>query len=650
MIDIGFYSFIVSIILAVYIVISSFLGSKKESFLYIETARRSFYVICFFITVSSFVLLHALVTRNFQVEYIANYTSRTLPMFYTVAAFWAGQEGSLLFWTWLLAIGGAVVAWNTRHEFTKKRYIPYTYAIIAITDIFFLILMIFATNPFKLLNFMPPDGAGLNPLLQNPGMTWHPPTLFLGYAAYTFPFAYAAGALLSGELDNSWIKDIRRWNIFAWFFLTIGIVLGGEWAYEVLGWGGYWAWDPVENSSFIPWLSASALLHSVMMQERRGMMKIWNMILAMITFNLCIFGTFITRTGFISSVHSFGQSKLGPFFIIFMLFVLIGFMILVIWRKNKLKSENEIESFLSKESMFLFATIILVCICFATLWGTAFPLVSELIKGIKITVGQEFFNRVTIPQFLLLFTFMGICPLIAWRKASKLNLQKNFIIPVILFIITAVVLFIFKIYLIYAVLAFSLCVFVLSVITTEFYRGTIAYASATGKNYFSSFFAIIKKNKRRYGGYIVHIGIVLIFFGVTGSSAFVTEKEVPLKPGMSEALGHYVLRYDDLTYENTPHKEIVAAKISVFKDGKPYKILYPEKNFYRNREQPATEVAIMSTITHDLYVILGGYERDKSASFKFLINPLVIWMWIGTIVVSIGCIIALWPDKKYAAA
>ncbi|MBI5208202.1 MAG: heme lyase CcmF/NrfE family subunit [Candidatus Firestonebacteria bacterium] len=646
MIDIGYYSFIVSIILAVYVVFAASIGEKKESFALIESSRRSLYVISIFLTISSIVLLHALITRNFQVSYVANYTSRTLPMFYTVAAFWAGQEGSLLFWTWLLALSGAVVALDTKNKFTEKRYIPYSYAVIAFTEIFFLILMIFVTNPFELLNFIPMDGQGLNPLLQNPGMTWHPPTLFIGYAGYTIPFAYATGALISGEMDNSWVKDIRYWNIFTWFFLTLGIILGGQWAYEVLGWGGYWAWDPVENASFIPWLTGSAFMHSVMMQEKRGMFKTWNMLLAMITFNLCIFGTFITRTGIISSVHSFGKSNLGPFFTVFMLIVLIGFIILVKMRKDKLKSENELESFLSRENMFLFAIIILSVICFATLWGTAFPLISEIIKGVQITLGPTFFNKLTIPQFLILLALMGICPLIAWRKATSANLKKNFIIPGTMAIFTIISLYFLKINLLSADISFALCVFVLSVIIIEFYRGTKTFHNATGKNYIVSFFSIIWKNKRRYGGFIIHIGIVLLYFGITGSSAFVEEKEAILRKGDAVQLGQYKLRYDEMGYKDTPHKEIVTARISVFKNDKYMFTMLPEKNFYRNKEQPMTEVAIYSTLKHDLYIIFSGYDMNGTASFKFIINPLVFWIWIGTTVVFIGSVIAIFPEFK----
>ncbi len=646
MIDLGFYSFIVTLILAAYIIIAVFIGKKKESYILIETARRSFHVICFFITISSIVLLHALITSNFQVIYVANYTSHTLPMFYKVAAFWAGQEGSLLFWTWLLALGGSFVAWDTKNEFLEKKYIPYVYAVIAFTDIFFLILMIFVTNPFTLLNFTPPDGSGLNPLLQNLGMTWHPPTLFLGYAAYTIPFAYATGALISGELDNSWVYDIRRWNLISWCFLTVGIVLGAEWAYEILGWGGYWAWDPVENSSFIPWLSGSAFLHAVMMQEKRGMLKIWNLVLAMITFNLCIFGTFITRTGIISSVHSFGKSTLGPFFTVFMLIVLFGFIALVIWRKEKLISEHEIESFLSRESMFLFAIVLLSIICFAVFWGTTFPLISEIVQGVQITVGQPFFNQITIPQFLILLALMGICPLISWRKATGQNLKKNFVIPGIVLVLTLAGLYMFKIYSIFPLIAFSLFAFVLSILLIEFYRGTKAYHVQTSKNYLISFFKSIWRNKRRYGGYVVHLGIILIYFGVTGSSAFVKEKEINLRIGQSVNLGPYNLQYDDIIYNNTPHKETVAARVSVKRNGKFLVTMLPEKVFYRNREQPSTEVAILSSFEHDLYIILGGYDRNRIVSFKFLINPLVLWMWIGCIIIGVGIIIAIWPETK----
>ncbi|MFH1287784.1 MAG: cytochrome c-type biogenesis CcmF C-terminal domain-containing protein [bacterium] len=526
------------------------------------------------------------------------------------------------------------------------------------SQIFFLFLLIRAANPFTKvidsvtgMSFVPLDGYGLNPLLQNPGMIWHPPTLFIGYVGYTIPFAFAIAALISKKLDAEWIKNIRRWSLFSWFFLSVGILLGAQWAYVELGWGGYWAWDPIENASLMPWLVGTAFLHSAIIYERKGMLKAWNLILIILTFILCVFGTFLTRSGVLSSVHAFGETGVGPYFIGFISVCLTGSFLLLIIRKNHLKSVNEMESMVSKEGMFLFNTFVLVSIFFVTFFGTMFPVFSEIFTGTQLTVGQSYFNKVSIPLGIILLILMAVCPLIPWGKASPRNFKKNFSLPVIVSGISSVVFYIMGIRKIIALIPFTFIVFVIMTIFMEFYKGTTARRRNTGKNYFTSFFTLIWKNKRKYGGYIVHIGIVLMYIGMTGIGAYSIEKDKTLRLGESFEIGKYKLVYDD--FQNIPSdtKEVYRALLTIYKDNKPLFRMRPEKNFYPNHEQPTTEVAIASNLSEDLYIILGGYNPDTgTASFKVFINPLVIWMWLGGIVIFIGTAIAFWPDKKSESA
>lgn len=642
MVEIGYFSLIFALMFAAYSGLSSIFGVKGQRGELVASSENAAIAVWGFLTLASVALVYALVSRNFQVEYVAQYTNRSLPLIYTLTAFYAGQEGSLLLWAWLLSLFSSIVIWQNREK--NRELLPYATLVLMAITFFFLLLLVFVTNPFNKLPTTPPDGQGLNPLLQNPGMIFHPITLFLGYVGFTVPYAFAMAALITGRLGEVWIKTTRQWTLISWFFLTLGNLLGAQWAYVELGWGGYWAWDPVENASFMPWLVATAYLHSVMIQERRGMLKVWNIVLITLTFLLTIFGTFITRSGIIASVHTFGQSSLGWLFLAFLgILILVSFNLLMN-RLPQLRSRNELDSLLSRESSFLYNNLLLVGIAFATLWGTLFPIISEAVRGVKITVGPPFFNKVNTPIGLALLALTGFCPLIAWRKASAENLRRNFFLPFLVAIVGGIVLYLSGIRQLYPFLSFTISLFVIATIFLDFYRGGRARKEITGGSFPGPLWALLTRNKRRYGGYIVHLGIVLIFVGITGS-AFKMEKQITVNKGDSFEIKNYTIRYDSLARYPTANKEVVAVTLSVYNAGKRVAVLTPEKNLHRGQDQPATEVAIHSTLKEDLYVILAGYEGE-TVTFKVLVNPLVVWIWIGGGVMGLGTIVALFPDRR----
>jgi len=641
--EIGELCILLSLGISIYSTIVPILGIKRNREEYIASAENSIFVTAGLITISSAILTYAFLNRDFSIEYVANYSNRDLPLFYTVSAFWAGQKGSLLFWSLLLSLFAAVVVIQNKNK--NRDFMPYVISIISITQCLFLVLMTFAEKPFELI-YPPEDGSGLNPMLQNPGMVFHPPTLYMGYVGFTIPYAFAMASLLTGHLGDVWIKTTRRWTIFSWFFLGMGNLFGAWWAYRVLGWGGYWAWDPVENASFMPWLTGTAYLHSVMIQERRDMLKVWNMVLIVLTFSLTIFGTFLTRSGVIQSVHSFGQGPVGYYFLGFLIIVIVFSSYLIVSRLSILKSNNELDSIVSRESSFLFNNLILVGAAFATFWGTMFPLISEAIKGEKVTVGPPFFNQVNIPIGLVLLLLVGICPLIAWKKASINNFKRNFLIPFIVSIIGGIALMPIGTGHLMAWLSFTISIFVITTIVMEFYKGAIARRETTGEGFVKALITLIRKNKRRYGGYIIHIGVVLMYIGITGTS-YNMEKEATLKKGESMSIGDYKVVYKDIK-NNTPvpTKVEVIATMDVEKDGKIIATATPRRDFYKTAEQPISRVYNLSGLKEDLYIILAGFQEDGSATFKIHVNPLVKWLWIGGLVLGAGTLIAMLPDWK----
>ncbi|MFH2011732.1 MAG: heme lyase CcmF/NrfE family subunit [Pseudomonadota bacterium] len=642
MTEIGFYSLLIAFLFAGYSALTSIIGIRGRKEELIVSSKNAAITVFGFLTLASIAMIYSLVTRDFQVEYVARYTNSTLPMIYTVTAFYAGQAGSLLFWAWLLSIYAAIVIFQNREK--NLELLPYVLSVLMIITFFFTLLMVFVSNPFKTISPVPFDGQGLNPLLQNPGMIFHPPTLFLGYVGFSVPFAFAIAALITGQLGNVWIRTTRKWAIFSWLFLTVGNVLGAQWAYVELGWGGYWGWDPVENASLIPWLIGTAYLHSVMIQEKRGMLKIWNILLIIFTFLLTIFGTFITRSGVLSSVHAFGQSSLGWLFLLFLGIVTVISLIFLIYRLPELKSKNLMESPLSKESTFLYNNLLLVGMAFAILWGTLLPVIYEAIRGVKITIGPPFFNTVVPPVALLLLLLAGVCPLITWSKSSAKNFLKKLLLPFIFSMTGAIVLYLLGIGSLYVLASFSLSIFALVTLFLKLLNGTRTRHTSSGEKYPKALWNLVARNKRRYGGYLVHLGVVLIFVAVTGS-AFNMEKQITLKKGESFDLKGYTLRYDTLNNYNSENKLTVAAILTLFKGNHKVGVLAPEKSLYKGQDQLTTDVAIHTNLKEDFYVILAGYDEDEAA-FKVMINPLVLWLWIGGIVMALGAAIATLPDRR----
>jgi cytochrome c-type biogenesis protein CcmF len=483
-------------------------------------------------------------------------------------------------------------------------------------------------------------------MLLDPWMFIHPPFHLAGYIVFTVPFAFAIAALLTKRLGDEWIIATRRWTLIAWLFLGIGLFTGGWWAYVVLGWGGYWAWDPVENAGLMPWLVATAYLHSVMMQRRRNILKVWNLALIILTFSLTIFGTFLVRSGIIPSVHAFAQAPvLGSAFLTFIGGVFFGSLGLLYYRYKELKSEGEIESLVSRESTFLLNNLLLVGATFAVFIGTIFPVITEAVRGIRIVVGPPFFNQVVVPIFVAIIFLTGVCTLISWRRASVKNLIRNFLWPLLGALILGIGLFVLGIKEWHALVAFSICGFVLFTIFSEWFRGTRARHQKTGDNYLKSFLGLIRANRPRHGGYIAHIAIILIAIGVVGS-VFDVDKGATLMPGESMTIKHYTLTYETKDMYETPSKLVVSTTLSVYNQGRFVGTVIPERHFYRNPEQPVSEVAVRSTLRHDLYVVLVSWDKYGATAFEVSINPLVSWIWIGGGVLVLGGLICLWPDRQ----
>jgi cytochrome c-type biogenesis protein CcmF len=613
--------------------------------------------------VASIALWKGLLSHDFNIEYVAAYTSSNLPTYYVVAAFWAGQKGSLLFWAFMLSIFGAAAQLTTSRRYADL--LPSVAAVIATIIVFFVSAMLLGgENPFERLPFTPPDGNGLNPQLQNVAMTIHPPMLYLGYISIAIPFAFAIAALLSRRLDTGWLHAIRKWTLVSWFFLSIGITLGMWWAYVELGWGGYWAWDPVENASLLPWLTMTAFLHSVMIQEKRGMLRRWNMMLVIGSFLLSIFGTFITRSGIIASVHSFAQSNVGYFFLAFLLLAGIASYTLLYTRWPLLKAEVALESMLSREAAFLFNNLMLVGIAFSVLWGTLFPILSEWIRGEKITVGPPFFNKVNVPLGILLLALTGIGPLIAWRRASASNLRRQFLFPVSLGLATGAVLAIMGIVDVYVLISLTLAGFVLGTLAQEFYRGTRARHSMYEESYPYALVRLIGRNRRRYGGYIVHLGILTYFVAFCGY-AFKIDREATLKPGESVTVrspyGHeYTLTHLGVSQNEALNRIASTATMDVVKDGRKLGYLTSQKRQHFSQSgdlstrrptfEPSTEVGIRSNLQEDLYLVYAGsVDGTEEAVDRVTIIPLVWWLWFGGGILAVGGLITMWPGGPTTA-
>jgi cytochrome c-type biogenesis protein CcmF len=646
-IELGNLALFLALGTALYAIVASVYGAQRFHRGFVASAEHAAYASWGLTGIATSVLVHALLTNDFRLKYVAEYSSTTLPLQYKITSLWGGMEGSLLFWAMLLTTFIAIAQFQNRDR--NRALMPYVTATSCTVAAFFLSLLVFVTPPFALLPYVPAEGTDLNPLLQNYWMQIHPPSLYLGYVSWTIPFGFAIAALVTGRLDDLWIRTSRRWCLMAWFFLSLGNLFGARWAYEVLGWGGYWAWDPVENAAFMPWLTGTAYLHSVMIQERKDMLKVWNMTLIIATFGLTIFGTFLTRSGVISSVHSFTQSGMGPFFMGFLCFVLAGSFSLLLWRLDSLRPRHKLDSLLSRESAFLFNNLLLVGIAFSTLWGTIFPVLSEAVRGVKITVGPPFFNRVNAPLAVGLLLLMGIGPLIAWRRATLRHLLETFLAPSLFGIAAGAAAFAAGMRSLSAVLVVSFSSFVLYTVVSEFHHGARARMSMVGEGYLAALGGLLRKNQRRYGGYVIHVGIVFMFLGVTMSSVYRVEELHTVKKGEEFTVGGYTLRYDDVTSVEDQHVARLIAKVTAFEGGREIAVLEPEKRFYKRPEQPATEVAMRSTMRDDLYVILGSYDKDGTSTFQVYVNPMVWWLWFGGGVLVLGTALAAFPTRRAVA-
>ena len=642
---IGQLSILLAFGFSIYATIIYTAGINRRNSALILSGRGAAFSVAFLVVLSSVLLWYGFLDGAYNIKYVYGYSSDDLPLIYKLTAFWAGNKGSLLLWELLLAVYTAIIALKLRKIYNK--YIANATVVLLIINIFFLGLLAFIANPFETYNFMPPDGSGLNPMLQNPGMVFHPLTLYLGYVGISVPFAFAISALITKKTDDWWIRNTRKWAVWAWVFLSLGNILGGIWAYVELGWGGYWAWDPVENSSFIPWLILTAYIHSVIIQERKNMLKIWNVSLIIFAFLATLFGTFLTRSGVFASVHSFSDSPLGFYFLMFMFLVLIVSLGLMFSRMGQLTSGKEFESYISKESSFLFNNLFLVGGAFAVFLGTVFPIISEALRGVKVSVSVPWYNQIMAPILLGVVLLMGICPLIAWHKSSKRNFKVNFLVPVVLSLIFFGIIF----YLLngenlYAAIGFTICFFALFTTVQEFVKGMFARSKITGEMLLKSLALMVMKNRRRYGGYIVHIGIILITFGIIGSQVFSQEMKTRLAIGQKAEIGGYEVLYKGLEKTEIQNGTAIYANLAVFKNNKLISTARPEKVFYSNSERPFSEVSIHSTLKEDLYIVLQNWlDGGRAADFMFKINPLVIWMWIGSFILTFGGLLALWPGK-----
>ncbi|MFH1381854.1 MAG: cytochrome c-type biogenesis CcmF C-terminal domain-containing protein [Chloroflexota bacterium] len=643
MADIGYIALVLALLASVFSVITYILGRTERYRGLIESARKSLLIACGLVSLSILILLLALLTHNFQLEYVASYTGLETPLPYLFSALWAGHSGSLLFWAWLVSIFALIVV--LRQHDGDEESMPYAASIMMFIEVFFLIMILSVANPFNKLPFTPEAGTGLNPLLENPGMIFHPPALLAGYAGLTVPFALAMAALLVKRHDSDWLVPVRQWLLLSWLLLGIGNVIGAWWAYVELGWGGYWAWDPVENSGLMPWLIATAALHSTMMQKRRGMFRVWNISLIILAFVLPIFGTYLTRSGILSTVHTFPNTGAGPLLLLFLAIIIIGSIVVVSNRRKELSSDAEITDLVSRDSTFLFNNLLLFGSTIAILLGTIFPIIFGVLRGVEITVGPSFFNIVSGPLFLAIILLAGVCALIGWQRSTAARLGRKLLWPSIAAVILGLVLFIVGIREVYALIAFFLCSFVLFAILYQWSGEVRARCQARKENYLKAFWSLLLDNRPRYGGYLVHLALVLMAVGVVGSSLFDVSKEVTLKQGESVTLKNYTLTYDSLNHYQSGSKFIVTASLSVYNSGRYIGRVAPEKYFQENFDQAVTEVAIRSTPAEDLYVILAGWD-ESGVGFKILVNPLVQWIWIGGGLLAFGGVLAYWPGQR----
>jgi len=680
MAELGHYALLLAFLVCWYTVFASFLGARRSSPELIASAYRGVWAFLGLLTIAGVALAYLLAVRDMSIEYVARYTSSRLPIFYAIPAFWAGNAGSLLLWVWMLSAYTALLI--PRHRGTESALVPYAVTVLMLIGSFFMAMIIFLfqidptmtprmvtdpfygilqavlgitrgglhpmCNPFWRLPFVPEEGMGLNPQLQNPGMMFHPPALYLGYVGMAVPFAFAMAALLSRRVDNEWLLLTRRWTITAWLFLSLGNLLGAWWAYVTLGWGGYWAWDPVENAAFIPWLLSTAFLHSVMIQEKRGMLRIWNMVLVITAWAMTIFGTYLTRSGVISSVHAFAHNEaFNMSFLAFLLTSTAAALYLLVTRLDLLESEHQLDSLVSRESAFLFNNVIFVGAAFVILFGTMFPLISQLFRGVQVSVGPAWFNRVLWPLWVALLLLTGVGPLIAWRRADAANLRRNFFYPTAFAILVAAGLPVAGVRDGYAVGFGALAAFVGATVAQEFYRGTRARMEMAKEPAPTALAHLISRQNRRYGGYVVHLGIVLIVIGIVGSSLYRDEADLTFRRGESRSFGGASYQFVGFRQFPEVNRDVFAASVAITRPGRPARNVEVVQEDYHAEQMRWTKPTILHSLWQDVYLTLAGFSDDASTvTINVKRNPLINWLWLGGAVLIVGTAIAMWPDRR----
>jgi cytochrome c-type biogenesis protein CcmF len=666
----GYGALIITFLIGLYGIGAALYGARRANPQWVESARLALGLVFPLVSIAVLSLVFLLIMGRYEVEYVAQVTSNSMPTYLKITALWGGQAGSLLFWSWLMAAFAAAVSqrnWQRDHEF-----LPWVAIVCLVTLDFFLTLIIFFENPFRRLwqldggqiisSMVQPvgsalmlqaDGRGLNPLLRHPGMIIHPPMLYLGFVSMVIPFAFAIAALVTGRTDDRWIRITRRWSLVAWLFLSLGLLLGARWAYDVLGWGGYWGWDPVEIAAFMPWLTGTAFLHSVMIQEKRGLLKHWNMVLIILTYCLVIFGTFLTRSGVLSSVHAFAQSAIGPLFFVFIGITFAISLGLLLWRWEQLKTGTQMTSLLSRESLFLVNNLLFMGILVVCFWGVIYPLISELVTGQKVTVGPPYYKSATAPLFAGLLFLMGVAPLAAWGHSTIKSLGRLLWRPGIFSLGVLAVIFAAGVRNPGALLGFWLGALVVSVTLYEFWRGVRSRHRNNQENYALALWRLIGRNRRRYGGYIIHLGVVLMSLGIIGIEVFQTQTQGTLARGQSLDLGEYSVRFRSLAVFDLPDgRNVARAVLDAYKNGQYIGELHPRRDYFVESQQPMTIASLHSTLADDLYVILVDWQpvSEQGATFKIYHNPLVNWLWLGGFVFILGMLVAAWPDAEPQSA
>jgi len=637
------------LVLAVYGLVASVLGVRRDRPLLVESARTTAFSLLAVVAAANGAMLAAILSNDFAIKYVAENSSRATPTFFKVLSLWSADEGSLLLWNLVLAGYIAAVAFRFRRR--KPETFPWAMAVMYAVSAFYLVLVLGPTRPFATLASAPPDGRGPLPLLQNhPLMAAHPPFLYLGFIGLTVPFAFAMAALISGTISDRWIRITRRWTLAAWIFLTVGLLLGALWSYGVLGWGGYWAWDPVENIALLPWLMATAFLHSVMIQERRGMLKVWNLSLIVGAFALTTFGTFLTRGSILSSVHAFAQSLVGPMYLGFLVVILIGGFGGIAVQAWRLRSQGRFDSPLSRESAFLGNNIVLLAITFVVLLGTIFPLVVEALTDRQSTVGGPYFKQTTVPLFLLLLFLMGIGPILPWRAATPEQARRRIAAPVAAGAATMVLLALLGMRNVAAVAGFGMAAFVLVANAGEVVRSIRALARARSRGVLGAVPEAVVRNPRMYGGYLVHFGVAIAIIAVISSTSFGRQTEVTLALGRQTSFAGYALRYEGQRVLRQPQRQVLVADVSVSREGRSLGRVTPSLNLYPGASEPIGTPSIQYGVLKDLYASVIGFEGDAGdrATFRFFLNPGVMWLWVGGGVMALGGLLASWPRRRRA--